>query len=123
MSPAPKPTDAVKEAFRGLVPEAPGVTVRPMFGHIAAFVNGNMFSGTFSEKLFVRVTGADRDSLMASGGTDFAPMPGRVMTGYVCLNDKWRSDDKGTREWIELALEKTSAMPPKQPKKPKKSKP
>jgi TfoX/Sxy family transcriptional regulator of competence genes len=115
MSSMPKADDAVKEAFRALVPAAPGVTVRPMFGHIAGFVNGNMFTGTFGEKLFVRVAGADRDRLLASGGADFAPMEGRPMKGYVCLADGWRSDEPGTRGWIELALENTSAMPPKQP--------
>jgi TfoX/Sxy family transcriptional regulator of competence genes len=119
----PKASEGVKDAFRGLVPEAPGVTVRPMFGHLAAFVNGNMFTGTFGDKLFVRATGAERDTILASGGEDFAPMAGRTMTGYVCLPDEWRSDEKGTREWIDLALEKTSAMPPKQPKERKAAKP
>lgn len=119
----PKPSEDVKEAFRGLVPSAPGVTVRPMFGHLAAFVYGNMFSGVFSEKLFVRAAGADRDRLLASGGEDFAPMPGRPMNGYVCLPNSWRSDQKGTRAWIDLALDKTSAMPPKQPKERKRGQP
>ncbi|MEA2682374.1 MAG: hypothetical protein QOK05_702 [Chloroflexota bacterium] len=118
----PKPSADVKEAFRGLVPEAPGVTVRPMFGHLAAFVNGNMFSGVFGEKLFVRAAGAERDRLLASGGEDFAPMPGRPMNGYVCLADPWQSDAKGAREWIDLALQNTAAMPPKQPKPKKKAK-
>lgn len=118
----PKASDGVKDAFRGLVPTAPGVTIRPMFGHLAAFVNGNMFTGTFGDRLFVRAAGADRDTILASGGEDFAPMAGRPMTGYVCLSDQWRSDSKGTRAQMELALEKTSALPPKQPKERKAAK-
>lgn len=117
---ATKETEELRDAFRALVPGAPGLTVRPMFGHLAAFVNGNMMAGTFGERLFVRAAGADRERLIASGGEDFAPMPGRPMNGYVCLPEGWRSDPAAAQAWIDLALKTTSAMPPKQPK-PKKS--
>ncbi|GAC1332718.1 MAG: hypothetical protein NVSMB17_12220 [Candidatus Dormibacteria bacterium] len=122
MSPAPKPGEDVKAAFRDLVPDAPGVSVRPMFGHLAAFVNGHMIAGVFSEKLFVRAAGDDRERLLAEGGEDFAPMPGRPMNGYVCLNPGWRSDPAAARKWIATALETTDALPPKVPKA-KKAKP
>ena len=36
----PKHTDEDKARFRDLVPEAPGVEVKPMFGSLGAFVNG-----------------------------------------------------------------------------------
>ena len=111
----PKASDEVKEAFRALVPAAPGVVLKPMFGHLAGFVHGNMFSGTFGDKVFVRAAGDERDRLLAAGGEDFAPMEGRPMNGYVCLPAGWRDDQDGTRGWIEKALDKTSAMPPKQP--------
>ena len=120
MGPMPKSSDDIKDAFRGLVPAAEGVGVRPMFGNLAAFVNGNMFAGLFGEKLFVRVSGADRDRLMAAGGDDFAPMPGRPMTGYSTLPEGWRGDEADARAWVELALAVTAKMPPKQPKPRKK---
>lgn len=118
--PMPRQDSGVKDVFRGLVPPAEGVVVKPMFGQLAAFVNGNMFTGIFGEKLFVRVSGAERDELMQSGGGDFAPMPGRPMHGYVTLPEGWRDDDQAARRWIELALAATSTMPPKQPKPKKK---
>ncbi|HEV1998241.1 MAG TPA: TfoX/Sxy family protein [Candidatus Dormibacteraeota bacterium] len=121
MGPMPTTTDALKDAFRDLVPPGDGVGIKPMFGNLAAFVNGNMFAGLFGEKLFVRVADADRDRLLAAGGGDFAPMAGRPMKGYVTLPDGWRSDQEGASSWVELALAATSAMPPKQPK-PKKRK-
>ncbi len=43
----PKPTDADKDRFRSLVPSDPHVEVKPMFGNLGAFVNGNMFMGLF----------------------------------------------------------------------------
>lgn len=120
MGAMPKPTDDLKDAFRDLVPAAEGVGIKPMFGNLAAFVNGNMFAGLFGEKLFVRVAGADRDRLIAAGGDDFAPMAGRPMKGYVTVPGGWRADQQGTSSWVELALTNTSAMPPKQPKPRKK---
>lgn len=43
----PKPSDADKDRFRAVVPENPDVVVKPMFGNLGAFVNGNMFAGLF----------------------------------------------------------------------------
>jgi hypothetical protein len=41
----PKPTEADGERFQSLVPADERVTVKPMFGNLGAFVNGNMFMG------------------------------------------------------------------------------
>ena len=35
----PKPSEQAKAAFTKLVPGEPAVTMRPMFGNLAAFVN------------------------------------------------------------------------------------
>ena len=34
-----------RERFAALVPDAPRVEIKPMFGNLGAFVNGNMFMG------------------------------------------------------------------------------
>ena len=51
----PRPSKETEDLFRTLVPEAPGVTVRPMFANLAAFVNGNMFAGLFGDAIGVRL--------------------------------------------------------------------
>ena len=56
----PKHTDEAKARFRGLVSEAPGVEIKPMFGSVGAFVNGNMFAGLFGEDVGVKL---DADGL------------------------------------------------------------
>src|SRR5205809_4800703 len=86
----PRPDEETKAFFRSVVPEEPDVQVRPMFGNLAAFVNGNMFTGLFGADVFVRVSGEDQDELVAVGGGSFEPMPGRPMTGYTTLPDAWR---------------------------------
>jgi TfoX/Sxy family transcriptional regulator of competence genes len=109
----PKPSDRAKADFTSLLPDDPNVAARPMFGNLAAFANGNMFSGLFGEDLFVRVSEGDRDELIKEGGTDFAPMAGRPMKGYVTLPPGWSDRPATTRQWIGRALEKTRALPAK----------
>src|ERR1700740_2321741 len=99
----PKGSSEAAEAFRALVPPSDAVRVKPMFGHLAAFVNGNMFAGVFGEDLFVRVAEDDRAAILAGGGHDFEPMPGRPMRGYVVLGAGWREDRDNTERWIATA--------------------
>jgi TfoX/Sxy family transcriptional regulator of competence genes len=118
--PMPRPSDDAKDAFRALLPAAPGVTTKPMFGNLAAFVNGNMFAGLFGDDLFVRVGEEDQAAIRAGGGRPFEPMAGRPMTGYVVLPAAWRGDASAAR-WVGAALQSTAAMPAKaaKPRKPK----
>jgi TfoX/Sxy family transcriptional regulator of competence genes len=109
----PRPSAAALAAFQALVPDVVGVTTRPMFGNQAAFLNGNMFAGLFGDALFVRVGGEERDQLLAAGGSDFMPMPGRPMRGYTCLAPDWRAAPEAAGEWMRRALAHTGALPPK----------
>ena len=80
----PKATDADKERFRSLVPAQPGVEVKPMFGQLGAFVNGNMFAGLFGDGVGVKVDEAARADLEAMGAGPFGPQE-RPMPGYLTL--------------------------------------
>ena len=55
----PKPSDEDKERFRSLVRDRPEVVVKPMFGNLGSFVNGNMFAGLFGPTVGVRLAEAD----------------------------------------------------------------
>ncbi len=109
----PKPSDEAKAAFSKLVPGGPTVTLRPMFGNLAAFVNGNMFAGLFGEDLFVRLPDDESAKVRKQGGRDFAPMAGRPMKGYVTVPGAWRAKPESIKDWIATALELTGRMPPK----------
>jgi TfoX/Sxy family transcriptional regulator of competence genes len=111
----PKPTEEGKAAFRSVLPDDPAVTVRPMFGNVAAFCNGNMFAGLFGEDLFVRLGEEERTRLLKLGGTVFEPMPGRAMKDYVTVPGKWATDLDGTRQWIATSLASARTLPPKKP--------
>ena len=111
----PKPSEEAKAAFTKLVPDGPTVTLRPMFGNLAAFVNGNMFAGLFGEDLFVRLPEEESVKVRKEGGRNFEPMAGRAMSGYVVVPTGWRGKPAAAKGWIATALELADRMPAKVP--------
>ena len=110
--PSPKADDESKALFRTLVPDDERVTVKPMFGAIAAFANGWMFMGLFATDLFVRLNEADDAAVRRAGGVDLEPMPGKPMRGYVSIPD-WRAQPDMVSEWGRRSLDHTLSLPPK----------
>jgi TfoX/Sxy family transcriptional regulator of competence genes len=118
----PKPSDDDKDRFRALIPEAPGVEVKAMFGNLGAFVNGNMFAGLFGSAIGVKL-------LEASSRAELAEIPGtgpygpeeRPMGGYVALPAAWATSPAEAAPWIERAMLEVGALPPKKPKAARKS--
>jgi TfoX/Sxy family transcriptional regulator of competence genes len=116
----PKPSDADKDFFRSIVPDDPAVEVKPMFGNLGAFVNGNMFAGLFGPTVGIRVGEADRAVLEAIDGSGpFGPAE-RPMGGYVGLPD-WSDDPGQAKAWVAKAHSYVASMPAKAVK-PKRSK-
>ena len=97
----PKPDKASVDLFKSLVPNDPNITVRPMFGNISAFINGNMFFGVFGNDLFVRLNAEDQAELLREkGASNLEPMKGRPMKDYVIMPRAWKSEPKSMRVWI-----------------------
>ena len=112
----PKPSDDDKEYFRSIVADLPGVEVKPMFGNLAAFVNGNMFCGLFGSAVGLRLPDDARDELLATpGAAPFGPED-RPMKEYAAMPLAWRDDAPLTDEWVARALDHVSSMPRKAPK-------
>ena len=116
----PKASDADKERFRSLVPDGPGVVVKPMFGNLGAFVNGNMFAGLFGPTIGIKLSPEDKEQLEGAERTvPFGPAE-RPMGGYTGLPEVWNEegdgDDARARAWIHKAFEYVAGLPPKEPK-------
>lgn len=110
----PKPSEAHKALFRSLLPNAPGVTERPMFGQLAGFVNGNMFLCLFGDRIAVKLPDDEAAELLkVKGAEPFMPMAGRPMRGYVVLPDSWHKETAKAEEWVARSLASTGALPPK----------
>ena len=119
----PKPSETAKEKFSAIVPAEPAITLRPMFGNLAAFVNGNMFTGLFGEGLFVRLPDNEAEPVMKKGGKPFEPVAGHRMGGYVMVWSDWQKKPDSVKPLIARALTLTRAMPAKAKKAPAKKAP
>src|SRR5512147_572020 len=97
----PKPTDADRERFRSLVPDDPRVEVKPMFGNLGAFVNGNMFAGLFGSSVGVKLAADDLAELAAiEGAGPFGPAE-RPMGGYLSLPSSFTAEEASL--WVNKA--------------------
>ena len=113
----PKHSDEDKARFRALVPDGPGVEVKPMFGSVGAFVNGNMFAGLFGPDVGVKLDPEGLEELRAlEGSGPFGPAE-RPMGGYLSLPASL--SDEEAAAWVERARAHIATLPPKV-KKPKK---
>ncbi|MCB5290647.1 TfoX/Sxy family protein [Arthrobacter sp. SO3] len=116
----PKASEADKERFRAAMPAEPGIVVKPMFGNLGAFVNGNMFAGLFGPIIGVRLSEADRAELEASEQTVPLGPEERPMGGYVGLPEVWNAEGDGdvarAQVWVAKAYSHVASLPPKEPK-------
>jgi TfoX/Sxy family transcriptional regulator of competence genes len=109
----PKPTDEDKHRFRSLVPDDPRVEIKPMFGNLGAFVNGNMFLGLFGSAIGVKLNDGDRELLLTEEGAGpFGPAE-RPMGGYVALPPAVAADAYRAELWVAKALDYVGSLPPK----------
>jgi TfoX/Sxy family transcriptional regulator of competence genes len=99
--------------FDKAVPVSPSVTRRPMFGYASAFVNGNMFAGTFQDSIVVRLADTDRAALLKlKGAAPFEPM-GHPMKEYVVVPASIVSKPKELGAWIERGHRYAKTLPAK----------
>ena len=109
----PKPTAKDKAYFQSIVPDGSGIEIKPMFGNLAAFVDGTMFMGLFGPDVGIRLSEEDRERLLdVSGAGPFGP-EGRPMKEYVSLPSVWRSKGGDTADWVERARAFAAGLPPK----------
>src|SRR5260370_392490 len=106
----PKPTEADGERFTGLVPDAPHVEVKPMFGTLGAFVNGNMFMGLFGSDVGIKLAQDDQQRLLAEPGTGAFGPTERPMAGYVTIPADWPAETADA--WISKAIAHLARLAP-----------
>jgi hypothetical protein len=117
----PKATEDDRERFTSLVPDAAQVEIKPMFGNLGAFVNGNMFMGLFGSDVGIKLPEEERLRLLAEPGAGPFGPDERPMAGYVTMPAGW---PEGTaRNWIGRSLTYVASLPPKKPKAPAKRRP
>lgn len=111
----PKENHAV---FEAALPLDDRITVKAMFGGLAAMLRGQMMGGLFGTSAIVRLSDADQAALIALGGKPFDPMEnGRVMSQTLVLPQGEFDDRDKLRAWLHKAHAHVGSLPVKPPKK------
>ena len=107
----------VTAAYEGALPEDPRVQRKKMFGMPCAFVNRQMFFGTFGDSVVARVGPKRAQELAKTPGMQiFTPMEGRQWNDYVQLPATAHADT--LRALAAEAMAWTDLLPPKAEKPP-----
>lgn len=91
--------------FRAALPRDPRVSTMPLFGGVAAKVNGHIFAGLFGRSVIVSLPEPDRTEALALDGAEpFDPMGnGRVQSQKVMLPADMMDDAPELKAWIARA--------------------
>ena len=108
--------------FRAALPRDPRVELQPMFGGLAARVNGHVFAGLFGRSTMLWLPEPDRaEALALEGASVFDPMgDGRARSDKVMLPEQMMDEADELRAWIARAFQGTLVLPPKAAKVAKK---
>lgn len=108
--------------FRAALPKDPRVDTFPMFGGLAAKVNGNFFAGLFGRSSIIWLPENERgEALALEGAAFFDPMgDGRARSDKVMLPKAMMEEPDELRRWVVRAF-KAAANLPLKVKAPKKS--
>jgi TfoX/Sxy family transcriptional regulator of competence genes len=99
--------------FDKAAPKDPKVVRKPMFGYPALFLNGNMFAGTFQDKVVARLADDARARALKSGAKHFEPMAGRPMKEYVVVPATDVAKPAALAKWIAQAHAYAATLPEK----------
>jgi len=114
---AKSPADLV-ERFLAVLPNDSSVERRQVFGYPCCFVRGNMATGLFGDRMFVRLSSPDQAIFLDLPGAEpFSPMPGRTMKEYFVLPPDLIADAARLRLWVGKAIAYASSLPRKVDKK------
>ena len=107
-----KPNATTVAYYEALLPQDPRVVPGQMFGHPCAFINGNMFFGTFAQTLIARVGEVRAATLDSEDFAVFEPMKGRAWKAYVQF-DPLAVDEEAAAAVANDALHDAAKLPPK----------
>ncbi len=105
--------EGLAQRIREVLDDLTGTREKKMFGGVCYLVDGNMACGVFKEFLIVRV-GPDRyEKSLKIPGTRVFDITGKVMKGWVMVEEDAYADDDDLRGWVVKGVEFAQSLPPK----------
>jgi len=101
--------------FRDALPKDPRVETLPMFGGLAARVNGNIFAGLFGRSAMIWLPEGDRaEALALEGAGPFDPMgDGRARSDKVMLPEAMMKNPAELKRWLARSFKAAAELPRK----------
>ena len=93
-----------------------GAVDKRMFGGTCFLMNGNMAIGTLKDGLIVRVGKAAHSQALKRPGAGTFDMMGRLMEGFVSVQESAVADDAALDAWVDLVLAFVRTLPAKEAK-------
>jgi TfoX/Sxy family transcriptional regulator of competence genes len=110
-------SEATVKLFLQAVKSMPDVEGKKMFGYPCAFLNGQMLTGVFADRMMVRLSEVDRRELLSvPGARPFEPVPGRIMREYLEVPPQVMASPAELERWMARGLRYVRTLPPKAPK-------
>lgn len=109
--------EELSHRFRTSLEGMAGVSEKRMMGGICFLLDGNMIGGADRTKdgtgrFMFRVGKDNQEQALARDGATVMEMGGRRMSGLIFVEED-ACDDVALREWVSLALDFVTTLPPK----------
>ncbi|WP_077490444.1 TfoX/Sxy family protein [Sinomonas mesophila] len=102
------------ERIRRALSGRAGVVEKKMFGGLSFLVGGNMAVGASGQGgMLLRADPARSDELCSNPGIERAVMQGRVMDGWLRVDDEAIATDEDLARWVQAGVDYASSLPPK----------
>jgi TfoX/Sxy family transcriptional regulator of competence genes len=106
--------EGLAQRIRELVDGQPGLSEKRMFGGLAFLMGGNMaVSASGQGGLLLRIDPARAAELVEEPHVRRVEMQGRVMDGWLRVDDAVIEDDAQLRRWVDQGLDYARSLPPK----------
>ena len=103
--------EGLAQRIRELVDDMANTVEKKMFGGVCYLVDGNMACGVYKTFLIVRV-GPDRyEDSLTKPFTRVFDITGKVMKGWVMVEEGGYADDEDLSEWVEQGVSFAKSLP------------
>ena len=105
--------EGVAERIREHLMERMDVDEKKMFGGLAFMVSGNMCCGVVDDTLMLRVGADQYETALNKPFAREMDFTGKPLRGFIYVEPAGFAEENDLQEWIEMALQFVTALPPK----------
>lgn len=105
--------EKLADRVRPMMSRRKGIAEKKMFGGVGFLLHGNMCVGVWKKFLILRIGLKKYEAALEEPYTKEFDITGRVMRGWVMVDQKGLAHDDDLKEWIEKAVRFVRTLPKK----------